>query len=115
MACRFPNITLRLLTELTVLILCVVHQVQAATPANATSPLGINLLQMSYYSPEQPFLNIFRTTGVSQATPDAWITHSDSTWDTREQAYLQLDADGYPKTLNAGHTGEEMVRCVNPQ
>ncbi len=74
---------------------------QAATLANATSPLGMNLLQVSYYTPEQPFLDIFKTTGISSATPNGWITHSESTWDTREQAYLQLDANGYPKTLSA--------------
>jgi hypothetical protein len=77
------------------------RHVQAATPANAGSPLGMNLIQVSYYSPEQPFLDIFKTTGISRATPTGWLTHSDSTWDTREQAYLQLDANGYPKTLSA--------------
>ena len=46
-------------------------QLQAATPANAASPLGMNLLQLSYYSAEQPFLDIFKTTGVSSATPSA--------------------------------------------
>jgi hypothetical protein len=78
-----------------------IHRVRAATPANEQSPLGMNLLQMSYFNAEQPFLNIFKTTGVSRAEPKWWITHSNSTWDTGEQAYLQLDADGYPTTLNA--------------
>jgi hypothetical protein len=73
----------------------------AATPANAKSPLGINLMQMNYYSPEQPFLNIFKTTGVTRSTPTGWSTHSGGTFDTHEQAYLQLDANGYPTTLTA--------------
>jgi hypothetical protein len=34
---------------------------QAATASNAKSPLGINLTNMNYYNPEQPFLNIFKT------------------------------------------------------
>lgn len=73
----------------------------AATALNARSPLGINLLSMSYYNDEQPFLNIFKTEAVSQATPDGWITHTASTWETHEEAYLQLDANGYPTTLVA--------------
>ena len=77
------------------------HEACAATAANARSPLGMNLLQMSYYSAEQPFLDIFKTTGVSQATPRGWTTHSSSTWDTGEEGYLQLDAAGYPRTLSA--------------
>lgn len=74
----------------------------AATALNARSPLGINVLSMSYYSAEQPFLNIFKTEGVSSSTPDGWITHADGTWDTHEEKYLQLDANGYPTTLRAG-------------
>ena len=66
----------------------------AVTPANATSPLGINLNGVSYYSTEQPFMNVFVTNG-------GWVTHSQDTWDTREEQYLQLDANGYPKTLVA--------------
>jgi hypothetical protein len=76
---------------------------EAATPANASSPLGINLMQVTYYSAEQPFLNVFKTSAVSHSTPagGGWVTQSDSTWDTHEEAYLQLDRDGYPLTLKA--------------
>lgn len=66
----------------------------AATPANVKSPLGINLSTVSYYSSEQPFLNIFVTNG-------GWITHGKKGGDTGEEQYLQLDAHGYPKTLRA--------------
>jgi hypothetical protein len=85
-------LTLRVLTA---------DRIEAATPANASSPLGINLMQVAYYSAEQPFLDIFKTSGVSKATPTGWVTHADSTWDTHEEAYLQLDKDGYPRTLKA--------------
>jgi hypothetical protein len=73
----------------------------SATAANAKSPLGINLNQMNYFNAEQPFLNIFKTTGVTRASPTGWSTHSGGTFDTGEQAYLQLDANGYPTTLAA--------------
>jgi hypothetical protein len=77
------------------------YRAPAASSLNASSPLGINLMYVNYYSPEQPFLDIFRTSGVATASPTAWLTHTDSTWDTHEEAYLQLDRDGYPRTLKA--------------
>ena len=67
---------------------------QAATTANAKSPLGMNLNGVTYYQSEMPFLNLFHTAG-------AWTTHSNSAWDTSEEQYLNLDADGYPITLTA--------------
>ena len=74
---------------------------QAATAANAKSPLGMNLTAMNYYSPEQPFLNIFKTSGATRSTPSGWWTHTATDFDTGESAYLQLDANGYPTTLKA--------------
>src|SRR5215469_7609544 len=73
----------------------------AATSANASSPLGMNLMPVNYWSPAQPFLDVFKTSAVSAATPISWVTHTDSTWNTHEEAYLQLDRDGYPRTLKA--------------
>ena len=65
---------------------------QAATASNAQSALGVNLTAVNYYSSEQPFLNIFKT-------GSGWITHSNATWDTGEEQYLNLDSNGYPITL----------------
>jgi hypothetical protein len=65
---------------------------KAATTNNAQSPLGTNLTSISYWSSEQPLLNVFSTNGE-------WITHSNSTWDTGEEKYLNLDANGWPITL----------------
>jgi len=65
---------------------------QAATTLNSQSPLGINLAGVSYFSGELPMLNIFHMNSQ-------WITHSGSTWDTSEEQYLNLDANGYPVTL----------------
>ena len=77
-----------------VLLVAGVRPAVAVTQANTTSPLGINLNGVSYYSTEQPFLNVFVTNG-------GWVTHGQDTWDTHEEQYLQLDANGYPKTLAA--------------
>ena len=86
---------------------------RAATSANSTSPLGMNLMPINYYTAEQPFLNIFRTSGVSQATPNGWWTHSNSTWDTGEEAYLQLDANGYATTLTAASSDPHSPQLFN--
>lgn len=77
------------------------HRALAATSANASSPLGINLNYMSYYDPEQPFLNIFKTTAITHNNPAAWSTRSGNMAETKEESYLQLDSDGYPTTLQA--------------
>jgi hypothetical protein len=66
----------------------------AATSFNAQSAMGINLADVSYYASEQPFINSF-------VTSERWITHSDSTWDTNEEKYVNLDANGWPITLNS--------------
>jgi hypothetical protein len=66
----------------------------AATSFNAQSAMGINLGGVSYYTSEQPFINSF-------VTSERWITHSSATWDTKEEKYLNLDANGWPITLNS--------------
>lgn len=61
---------------------------------NAQSPMGINLEAVTYYSTEFPFINDFLN--ASQ-----WITHSDTTFDTKEEQYANLDANGWPMTLTS--------------
>lgn len=73
----------------------------AATSSNASSPLGINLSNISYYDSEEPFLNIFKTTGITQSTPQGWVTMTANGASTNEASYLQLDSEGYPTTLTA--------------
>jgi hypothetical protein len=78
----------------TVLMLLLSGAAHAATSFNAQSAMGINLGGVSYYTSEQPFINSF-------VTSERWITHSDATWDTKEEKYLNLDANGWPITLNS--------------
>jgi hypothetical protein len=81
------------LFSLLFLSLGIVGTSSAATTANMNSPLGSNLQGVSYYSSEMPFLNAFATGG-------SWLTNG-PTYDTGEEQYLQLDANGYPTTLTA--------------
>jgi hypothetical protein len=56
--------------------------------------MGINLAAVTYWSTEFPFINNFLT--ASQ-----WITHSDTTFDTKEEQYANLDVNGWPITLTS--------------
>jgi hypothetical protein len=82
------------LTWVAVLILTLIGGARAATTFNAQSSMGINLGDISYYATEQPFINSF-------VTSERWVTHSDATWDTNEEKYVNLDANGWPITLNS--------------
>ena len=66
---------------------------RAATSANAQSPLAVNLAPINYWTSEMPFINLFAMS--------AWTTHTTMTWDTKEEQYLDLDANGWPKSLTA--------------
>jgi hypothetical protein len=86
----------------------------AASAANAQSPLAMNLLPVNYYTAEQPFLNIFKTTGVAKLiTPVGWATTSGGTFNTGESAHLQLDANGYPTTLTASAADPHSPQVFN--
>jgi len=76
------------------LLLALSNGTRAATAFNAQSAMGLNLSSVVYYATEQPFINAFLES-------ERWITHSDSNWDTNEQQYLHLDANGWPMTLTS--------------
>jgi hypothetical protein len=78
----------------TALILTVSGGARAASSFNAQSSMGINLAAVNYYASEQPFINGF-------VTSEQWITHSEATWDTKEEKYVNLDANGWPITLKS--------------
>jgi chitodextrinase len=74
-----------------------IHAAAQSAP-NLTSPLGTNLAPVDYYSPEQPFLNIFKTA-------NGWTTNDAAGNDTGEEVALYqrfLDSNGYPTTLTPG-------------
>ena len=53
------------------LSLLATNEATAASASNAQSPIGLNLNGVRYYSPEQPFLDMFKMTGASPTTPMA--------------------------------------------
>jgi len=76
------------------LILAAPYEARGATSLNAQSAMGINLGAVTYYTTEQPFINSF-------ATSQGWITHSNATWETNEERYINLDAKGWPISLSS--------------
>ncbi len=86
-----------------VLALLGVNGAIGATGSNAKSPLGMNLQAVNYFTSEQPFLNIFKTTWISKSNPQGWQTHREaSAGDSGEGRYVQTDENGYPTTLTPG-------------
>jgi hypothetical protein len=83
-------------TGLIILILMFCGEADAATSFNVQSAMGMNLSGVSYYASEQPFINPL-------VTSERWITHSNATWDTHEEKYVDLDPNGWPITLKSVH------------
>src|SRR5215472_4390423 len=94
---------IRLTRLLRVVGLSVLVLYSSTAASGQTSPLGMNLTSVSYFTPEQPFLNIFKTGFMG---PRGWLTQGAS-WDTGEEQYLQLDADGWVTSLS-GAGGQTM-------
>ena len=62
--------------------------------ANADSPLGANLQVLADWSSEYTFTNAFKQSR-------SWMTQANGIWDSKEQAQLDLDENGYPRSLPA--------------
>lgn len=73
--------------------------------SNATSPLGSNLSDWRDWSTEQPFIDLFKTSR-------GWIPQAPGVWDTGERARLDLDADGWPRSLPAAGATDVRYRSV---
>ena len=54
--------------------------------------LGINLSYVDYYSSQMPFLSEFNSS-------KSWFTQSEQTWNTNEEDLLDLDSNGWVKSL----------------
>ncbi len=73
--------------------------------ANRTSALGVNVHDLNYWSTEWTLLDIFKMSG-------GWYTQSDTAFETGEQDKLDLDADGWVRSLPAADDGTRNFRYV---
>jgi hypothetical protein len=97
------------LSILPAIFVCFVAFALQASALSATpSPIGVNLNQVDYWSPEQPFLDIFKTASL-------WTTPNCATyvWDTGEQSKIALDANGWPTSVTVGANGQPVsYNCI---
>lgn len=93
---------MRVLFVLACLVCSVVY---GATSSNSSSPLGINLTNFSTTNGEFALLNVF-------AGGAGWQTEKSGNPDTGEEACLNLDANGYPKSLVSTCTGTQQFTDV---
>ncbi len=75
----------------------------SAHPVPAWLPsLGVNLTGITTYSLDFPFINAFNMNGTRGAAHNSqWVTQKSGTFDTGEEAYVQVDANGWPTSLTA--------------
>ncbi|SJM94856.1 PA14 domain-containing protein [Crenothrix polyspora] len=73
--------------------------------SNATSSIGSNLGAWRDWGTEQPFIDLFKTSRN-------WITQAPGVWDTGEQTRLDLDANGWVRSLPAATDTSVQYRTV---
>ena len=89
------------------------------TRTTSKSPLGINLSSLDYYGPSLPTIDLMKKAAPWLTQCNSYtsstcknFTGSASTWNTLEQASLDLDADGWVKTLPASSDTTVKFRTI---
>ena len=75
-----------------------------SSPSTTTrSAAALNVSGLSYYSPESPTIDIMKRAGawLTQCSGCTGLPAGASAWDTKEEAALDLDANGWIKSLPA--------------
>ena len=67
--------------------------------------IGINLAYIDYYSSQLPFLNEFKSS-------KSWFTQSEQKWNTNEEDLLDLDSNGWIKSLPSPQEGTEYTSAA---
>lgn len=75
--------------------------VHAQNSANLNSPLGMNVREWSYWQTELAPVDYFKRAGNGRNPPGIWLTQAAGTWDTGEEATLDLDPSGWPRSLSS--------------
>ena len=76
------------------------------TIAQSNPSLGVNLNGIAYFSPELPFINLFKT--------QSQFSTQNSAGDTGEEDLLCLDANGYVQTMAFVQTAVGSGNCTAP-
>jgi len=91
----------------------------AAEPASTDAPIGTNVSLNAFWQTEWHFLDAMKR--AQNGTGALWLTQcapgiagcAGFVWDTGEQAALDLDADGWPRSLPAADDGTVQYRFVS--
>ena len=76
-----------------------------AAKLNSNQLIGTNLSDWMDWGTEQPFINVFKTSR-------GWIPQAPGIWDTGEQAALDLDQNGWVRSLPAADDPKVRFRSV---
>ena len=90
----------------------------AGTPPTRATYLGMNLAPISYFSSEQPFLNLLKATTPWAGTDTNGARWNDNGFQTPSQSEFNLNANGYPMSMQgenaaAGVTFTEIDTLVD--
>lgn len=99
---------------LTALVSLPVTAEQTQNTANARSPLGINVAGLAYWSTEWPLVDEMKRSSrwLTQCSPQSSIRCTKLEWDTREQERLDLDPNGWIRSLPAAYEPSLRFRTV---
>ena len=82
--------------------------------AQRNSPLGINITGLAYWSTEWPLIDDMKRSSawLPQCNPQNSSQCNGSEWDTHEQTHLDLDANGWIRSLPAATDSTVRYRTV---
>ncbi|BAQ62821.1 cellulose-binding domain protein [Geminocystis sp. NIES-3708] len=69
---------------------------------NNSISIGTNLGGIAYWSPQKPFINLFKSSS-------SWITQGNGIWDTQENALLDLDQNGWVRSFPKPENGAKFT------
>lgn len=78
-------------------------QIFSQNTTNKKSPFGITPGAVSYYMTEFMLIDSFKHSGK-------WLTQASGTWDTKEQNILNLDENGWVKSLRAKNPTQRFTK-----
>lgn len=73
--------------------------------SNEQSPVGVHLRELRYWGSAIFSVDFMRRAG--NGSGGIWLTRRDGTWNTGEQAALDLDAQGWPRSLPAADSSAQ--------
>lgn len=69
---------------------------------NNSVSIGTNLAGIAYWSNQKPFIDLFKSSSP-------WLTQGNRVWDTKENALLDLDENGWVRSLPKPESGAKLT------